>query len=583
MKRPPNRSYEFAARAALLGLVAATILPWPRVRAAAQVQDVLRQSVLMQAMRDELKRTQEELQMEGLDKPYFVAYTVRQSREVQATATFGALLGGWKNEGRRLDVEVRVGSPSFDNTNFRRRSLFSSGPGAIAFLPLEDDYRELRREIWLATDSAYKAALDTLAQKRATLQTQTRTEDTPDFTSEEPLSLVGEPGPPAPSQQELESLVRTLSGSFRDFPDVFESSVTASFRDQTTFYVNSEGSTFVRYDPAASVFVHAQTQASDGTPLNDEVTANGPSWPEIADLDVLQERVREMGASLAARRSAPGIDRYSGPVLFEGEAAAELIAGVLLPRLLGTPGSANPFLDRLGARVLPRFLSIRDDPTLNDSGFAGGYEIDDDGVAARSKAVVENGFLRTLLTTRNPIPGVDRSTGNRRGQGPRASNLLVESTRGLSKEALRKEFMALVEERGSDYGIVVRSLDHSASASSRLASMASLLGRQQEQSRGRPVQVAYKVHHDGKEELLTKAELVAVTEATFRDIVSTSEASTLYTFLSGSRGGIRRYLGSSDSLVSISTPDLLFEEMTVKKPGGHVPRPPAAKHPYFDR
>lgn len=579
MNGPGHDRRECTAWRWILCAATAAILLAPFAEAEAQSRDPLRDSVLMQALRDELKRSTEQLQMEGLEKPYFVAYTVRHRRRMQASATFGSLLASWENEGRLLDVEVRVGSPSFDNTNFGRRPFQILSLGTVAFLPLEDDYRELRREIWLATDSAYKEALEALAQKRATLQTQTRTEDTADFTTEEPLSLVGEPTPAPPRLEELESVARALSGSFRGMPDVFESSATAAFRDQTTFYVNSEGSTFVRHDPAASVVVHAQTQANDGAPLQDFLSAKGPSWPGIGDLESLQEQVQAMGASLAARRSAQTIDRYNGPVLFEGQAAAELVAEVLLPKLVGNRQTPNSFLDRLGARVLPRFLSIRDDPTLSGGGFAGSYEVDDDAVAARSKVIVENGFLRTLLTTRSPIPGVERSTGNRRGRGPQASNLLVASTGSLSDEALRDEFMAFVEERGADYGIVVKRLGRSGDAPDRMSSVANLLGRRGQQSPGVPVQVAYKVYPDGREELLAKAELVAVTEAVFRDITATSVASTLYNFAPGSPG---HFLTGNENLVTISTPDLLFEEMTLKRPGGHLPDLPTTKHPYFD-
>ena len=579
MNRPENARRQCTVRGWILCTVAAAILLAPCAEADAQSRDPLRDSVLMQALRDELKRSTEQLRMEGLEKPYFVAYTVRHRRRMQASATFGSLLASWENEGRLLDVEVRVGSPSFDNTNLERGPFQLFSLGAVAFLPSEDDYRELRREIWLATDSAYKEALEALARKRATLQTQTRTEDTADFTTEEPLSLVGQPTPEPPRLEELESIARALSGSFRDMPDVFESSVTAAFRDQTTFYVNSEGSTFVRHDPAASVVVHAQTQANDGTPLQDFLTAKGPSWSGVGDLESLQKEVHAMGASLAARRSAQTIDRYNGPVLFEGQAAAELVAEVLLPRLVGIRRTSNPFLDRLGARVLPRFLSIRDDPTLSGDGLAGSYEIDDDAVPARSKVIVENGFLRTLLTTRSPIPGIERSTGNRRGRGPQASNLLLESTGSLSDEALRNEFMAFVEERGADYGIVVKRLGRSGGTADRRSSVADLLGRRGQQSRGMPVQVAYKVYPDGREELLAKAELVAVTEAAFKDITATSMATTLYNFAPGSPG---RFLTGNEHLVSISTPDLLFEEMTLKRPGGHLPDLPTTKHPYFD-
>ena len=70
---------------------------------------------------------------------------------------------------------------------------------------------------------------------------------------------------------------------------------------------------------------------------------------------------------------------------------------MLLPRLRGvrTPdterrfsmrGAGNPFLDKLGARVLPRFLNLTDNATLTGNGFVSGYPVDDEGVPAQPPA-----------------------------------------------------------------------------------------------------------------------------------------------------------------------------------------------------
>ena len=329
------------------------------------------EDALMQAMRDEMARTVEQLRMEDLEAPYFVSYTVRDKVQMSAQASFGALLASGENRGRSLQVELRVGDPSFDNTNF------TFGPGvASATLPLEDDAVEIRRQIWIATDAAYKRALEGIAAKRAALKNQTRSEDLADFSAAEPFTYSEEPSQNLPALLAMESLARRLSELFTRMPEIKESSAQASARHQRTYYLNSEGSYFIRNDPSASVSAIAQTQAPDGTALHDFVAAYGNTWDEVADEDGLTGQVISMGQALAARRSAPAIDDYIGPVLFEGQAAAELLAQVLAPRLSGirlpdTPGgfaglfgsTRNPFLDKIGARVLARSLSLVDDPT----------------------------------------------------------------------------------------------------------------------------------------------------------------------------------------------------------------------------
>jgi len=594
---PPTRLRR--GKAALAVLLRTTVL-WPLSNAGAQEEPGL--SVVMQAMRDELARSSEQLEMEGLEKPYFIAYTVHETERLQASGSFGALLSSTETENRRLNVEVRVGDSSFDNTNFGSMSFLPSSLGRIAGLPLENDYREIRRAIWLATDRAYKAALESLAEKRAALQNETRAEEIGDFTAEEQFTLFAGNGLDLPPLRALEDLVRELSESFRSVPDVFSSKAEASVSNRHTYYVNTEGSAFIRSDPTASVVVEARTQAEDGVVLNDSVEAWGDSWDDVDDRAALQARVDAMGASLTARRTAAALDPYNGPVLFEGQAAAELFAQAFMPRLLGNrvpdaePSfarmlqmSRNPFLDRIGARVLPRFLSIEDNPTLADDGFLGSYAVDDDGVEAGPTALVQNGVLRSLVTSRNPIPGIDRSSGNRRGDGPAPSNLVVSSSRGMSHDELSAEFKLLMEERGSDYGIVVRRMAKLGADDGASDPLSLLRGGPQAGPTLGHISVAYKVYPDGREELIPKAELVALTEAAFRDIVAVSDTSTLHSFTHSPAGGlIPSFLSGAfgalglGEVVSVSVPDLLFEELSLRKPSGNAPHLPVAKHPYFD-
>jgi len=546
---------------------------------------------LMQALREELARSIDELRMEELDRPYFIAYTVQDIDQRAAAASFGAQVPSAEGRRRQLGVEVRVGDADFDNTNFRSRTSFNPRLGITAILPLTDNVVELRRQIWLATDRAYKTALEALAKKRAALQNGRRSVEIGDFAAEEAHSYREPPEGDIPPLGELQSLVGDLSRLFTEMPDIATSSAVAAVRHQRTYYVNSEGSSFVRNDPGAMVVVSAGTQSADGTLVQDAVTAYGTTWDEIDDPEGLEAKVTAMGQAITARRSADDIDRYLGPVLFEGQAAAEIFARVMVPRLLGIrvpdtepqyAGSmrGNPFLDKLGARVMSRFLNLRDDPTLRGNGFVGGFAVDDEGVPARVTPLVENGILKTLLTTRNPIVGIGVSNGNRRGTRPSPSNLVLESTRGMNREELLAELMLLVKEREGEYGIIVRRLGSPwASSGQGLSS--------QGQGSVDNAALAYKVFPDGREELIRQAEFATVVDYVFKEIVATSETSTTYSYghTRSTQGGFigTRTLPLMDRhIVSVSVPDLLFEELTLRKPTANVPRPPVAGHPFFD-
>ena len=557
--------------------------------------------VLMQAMHDELARTMDELRMEDMDSPYFVAYTVRDTAQLSTGASFGALLPSSKSRSRRLSVELRVGDPSFDNTNFRAMGSFQSGGGG-AMLPLTDDAVEIRRQIWLATDAAYKNALKQIAAKRAGLQNATRIEDLGDLAPQEPYTHTDEAHGDLPGLPDIETLVRNLSMQFRDMPHIMDSSVRARVSQARTYYLNSEGSSFIRSDPLARLSVTAETQAVDGTMLHDFRAIYADSWDEIGKRDDLAAEVEALGTAIAARRSAAKLeDRYIGPVLFEGQAAAEFTAQVLVPRLRGvrTPDtesrfagsmqqSGNPFLDKIGARVLARFLDLKDDPTLTGNGFVSGYPVDDEGVPAEATSLVENGILKTLVTTRNPVRGIDGSTGNRRGSGPQPSNVAMTSKRGMTREELYGEMYLLMEEREAEYGIVVRRLGNPRMKPAGSGFSISFGGSGPGQGNIENALLAYKVFPDGREELLQTVEFAGIADSVFKEIVAASDSNTIYTRTAGSSGfssGMVVMIGmtpAQGSTVTLSVPDLLFEELSVRKPTGNLPHLPVAAHPFFE-
>src|SRR3981189_3580160 len=127
------------------------------------------EDVVFRAMHDEMRRSMQKLQLEALDKPYFISYRIVDDDSKEVAATLGSMLFSNESRMRLLTVNVRVGDYSLDNSNFAS-SPFGGGSAAPIFtgfmqLPLDDNYNELRRQIWLATDGAYKKALEDLSGK----------------------------------------------------------------------------------------------------------------------------------------------------------------------------------------------------------------------------------------------------------------------------------------------------------------------------------------------------------------------------------------------------------------------------------
>jgi len=596
----PHRLRGFAPSAALAVLLAGMLTLQPL-----HATD----DVVLKALQDELQRSMQKLQLASLEKPYFIAYTVQDGTTQSASASLGSLLNKSETRARYLTVEVRVGDYSFDNTNFLTMPFGAQGVtrlfGGTVAIPLDDDYREIRRQVWLATDSAYKKALEDMSRKRGALRNKTQTERLPDFSKEESVTLKDDSSPVAANLEEIGRLVREVSAAFKTSPDVETSTVRMRVSNLRSLYVNSEGSSFTRVTPSVAFIATAATQATDGMPLQDFVAFFGRSLKDIPAQPQLVARVEELGKRLEALRAAPLLDRYSGPVLFEGQAAAELFSQVFASKLLAARrpvadnpqfemvlGSMeNPFLDKLGARVLPEFLSVVDNPALeqvNGMPLAVRYPVDDEGVRARETTLVDHGILKTLLATRSPVSGIEHSTGNRRGPGILPSNLIVSAEKGLSDAALREQLLKLVIQRGKAYGIIVRRLGNPALKASQQDMLSMFVQRARgEESVEDPI-LAYKVFPDGREELIRNADLAGISLASFKEIVAASSAQTVYSapFVARTLGMFQTFSffeiaqGEGGApIVSLAVPSLLFDDVTLRKPSGEIPKPPVSPPP----
>ncbi|MGA2337580.1 MAG: metallopeptidase TldD-related protein [Terriglobales bacterium] len=567
----------------------------------AQAQD----DVVMRAMKDELARSVAQLQLQKMDKPYFLAYRMDEINQNSISATLGSLTQDQPLRMRMIGVEVRVGDYALDNSNYLSSRMFGGGRAGflsgISQAPLDDDYQQIRRDFWLATDSQYKKALEDFSGKRAALDMRKHTDDVPDFSRETPTTKM-EPPEKSRAGDDLKTLARDISAVFRNTPEIYGSSVDLEYRNYYTRYINSEGSTFTRAQTSFKLRINAQTQAPDGLPISESIAVFGRTMADLPAKDALLSRTRAIADRILKLRTAGSLERYNGPVLFEGDAAGEIFAQQFATGLMAvrTPLSDNPqfemyfnqlmsqlggggsLVDKIGGRVLPDFLSVSDNPLRADyqgTILMGAGKIDDDAVETRETRLVEHGTLKTLLATRTPVRAVLHSTGSRRGYGPSPSNLFLTSEKSSTNDKLRKELLRRAKDRGLDYGIVVRRVGAGAAAS--FVKMATRMA-QQGQGSGSLAEV-YKLYPDGHEELIRGVEIAEMLPSTFKDIVAVGDTPAVFTdefippvgalFAAG-------ISGSSDvPIVSCVVPSLLFEEVSLVKSQGPFPNPMISPSP----
>jgi hypothetical protein len=584
-------------------LAVAAILAAPPLQAQGQPDDVV-----MRAMKDELARSMSQLQLPQMDKPYFIAYRVQDVTADEISATLGSLTTrtGPPTHSRIVGVELRVGDYSLDNTNFFFERTFGGSAmfGGIEEGSLDNNYAQIRRELWLATDREYKRALEDLSAKRAALKGRSGGENIPDFSKEAPNIEASLTSAPVLTRfDDLEATARDLSAVFRSAPEINKSAVTIRYSDVYTRYLNSEGTSYTRSDPLIKLEVSAETQAPDGQPITDSFSVYGRDAAALPSRDALLARAQQMSTLIVKLRSAASLDRYNGPVLFEGTAAGELFlqqfgSGLATSR---TPVSDNPqfevmfsqmfdrmggpsFRDKIGARVLPSFMSVRDNPvetSFNGVGLLGMSSVDDDGVKTRETILIDHGILKNLLASRVPVSGILQSTGSRRGWGPLPSNIFVTSEKTLSAEDLKKELLSRAKERGLDYALVVRRVGAGSGAS--ILQLAMQMASQQS---GAPsVPEIYKVYLDGHEEPLRGVRISDLPVESFKEIVATGDTPVLYSDELMPHLSSALFMGMSGSaggglpVVSCVAPSLLFDEVSLARNEGPFPPMPISPSP----
>jgi len=558
--------------------------------------------MLLRAMRDELQRSKQLAVVSGADAPYFFSYSLTDAETLRISAANGAVVNIARNHFRSPDAQVRVGSYDFDNTGHIYSGIYS-GSRYDGNFPLDDDYGSFRSELWLSTDRAFKTAVESMARKRASLNNSAASsaEPLPDFSKVAPVVSIGKLSKPKLDEEAWTSRAARLAGAFNPYKEVLSSGMELQLIQGPTTLMNSEG-TAVRYnDHMYWLYAKAEGQAPDGMLMHDAMSIQSielDKFPSEADM---RKSLVEVGENVRAMVKAPAGESYSGPVLLEPRAAAQLLAQLLgdnlrVPRRpLSDPGRNVAFApseleSRIGGRVLPDTFDVIDDATqstYNGKPLAGFYPFDMEGVPPKPVSVVEKGVLKNFLTTRQPIRGFPVSNGHARLPGSYGNfaagigNLFVKSTETAPLADLKKRLIDMTKMRGKPYGMLVRKLDYPFSAS---AAELQSLAQASSQSGGsaRPVSpplLIYKVYPDGREELVRGLRFRGLTTRTLRDILAASSETEMFDFVNVAAP--LAFLGAGGYLApaSVISPGLLFDELELEPPQDQLPKQPTVPPP----
>src|SRR5436309_1214863 len=514
---------------------------------------------LLEALLTELDRSKAQLKMDQVQAPYYVEYRVNEVEDFGAEAAFGALRENQHIHVRVLRVVVRIG-------DYKQDSYFGRGQGESNILPLDNDPIALRHQLWLATDDAYKAAGQALAEKQAAMK-QFSADPSPvdDFAKAPQMIDVRPTVSLKVDEAAWKKTLEDVTGWYKQYPDVQSVTASARFSAINEYLVNSEGTVTRCGKTTYSVQLNGSAQAADGMRLSRTPAFMVARAEELPTHDALMGEAKTMLETVVALRQAPIVEEeYRGPVLFAADAADDIVASLIGQNVLGRKpqlGKPNrttgPFATSYKTRVLPNFLTLVDDPTMKDfqgKSVVGNYAVDSEGVKSQAVNVIENGMLTNYLVGRQPIRDFLTSNGHGRAApgsfpGPSLGVLLLKSSEAQSPDALKQKVIQMVKDQDKPYGYRVDTLGP-----------------------GNSPRLLYRVYaKDGREELVRGA---VFNELDIRAIRNDLIAVGNDPLVSNRTGG---------APLTIISPSLLFGELQVKRADTSkdklpdYPPPPLAK------
>ncbi len=527
-------------------------------------------------MHEELERFQAEL-VGSEDPPYYMAVGIVDRDQIDVQAAHGSASAIRKGRTRLADIDVRVGSPELDNTHkIRDAGWFESDGREAVLLPIADDQpRATKMLLWHGLDNAYREAVRRLLKVRNNAAVKVAPQDASADFSDAPTVQHTAPTPPFQVEGEAwQAAVRSASDVLLDYPVIHDSNVSFQAERIVRRFVSSEGATVQSPEIRARVSIWAGTTADDGMEISVTDYVDARSLNQLPSLTQLEDMARRVGEQVTQLRQAPVVEPYVGPAILRGRAAAVFFHEVLGHRVEGhrqkDDDEGQTFTDKIGESVLPRFLSVHDDPTIpaiNGVELSGSYSHDDEGVAAERVAVIDRGVLKNFLMSRSPVQGFSHSNGHGRRQSghavvARQGNLLVNAHAPVSDTRMRQMLIAQIRAQKKPYGYIFDDISGGFTFTGRVTPNAFSV---------QPVTV-WRVWADGRpDELVRGVDLIGTPLTIFQRILAAGQSPAVF---NGSCGAESGWVP-----VSAVAPDLLIQEVEIQRSVKAHERPPLLSPP----
>lgn len=370
---------------------------------------------IYQAFKAEINRAHDSLRSQGGQKPYLIRGNLYRYERSSWYASQGHLDLKTVDTLYSLDIDLRVGSPKLDQSQFFAADI--GGHQAYASFPPSGDSLLVRKALWSILDQKFKIALEILPQKQNWLAEHPEVRVPPSWIPQGPMFVDMSYAQELQDTNLIANRLRSMSALLEPKGKALESRAKFEYVKTTSWYYDTEGRELRQSLNENTLVAALLDQAQDGAPIWNYIRHSNAQISKILDKDWNQEALQLQRRMDTLKRSA-ALKHYRGPVLFEGEATGSFWQGVLMDQLAQVPMNADisqsphPLVQLLGQKILGSGLDLEIDPKdrPDSLGLYPRFNFDQEGAPAQSGFLIQKGRLIKLPKRLSPYPGQSDST-----------------------------------------------------------------------------------------------------------------------------------------------------------------------------
>ena len=426
--------------------------------------------VIFSAMEDEMKHVYKELSEKQKTEPLLIDYVLCHSRYSQAVASAGACTGitnyGTAN---RVMADVILG----DSMITSKIEIDNRQP---TYIHQEMDYASIRKALRKESIRAYTSAVENLDNKKNKLNDSPKPEkeiSVPEFRKLPPVEWIGLSAVNEnTSIDTMKHLAERLSKVFLDYPELMNHKVYIRQRRFDHYRLTSEGQKIMIPESQLTIFADADIKTNNGLCITKEYRRHVSRIEDLPSEKDIADELRQFAESIIKESKAKVVkDLYIGPVLYEGEVAAEIIADNAIFYAHSYSYPERDMYDKkylyLDKKIFPKQLDVYqlgEDSIYNGVNLMGYNPVDANGQKPMTLKFIEKGILKNMLSKRAPSVGSNLYTGNEWFNTvgvsilPKfsAGILHIKSDEAIKYSKLRKLLLKSAKDQGFEYAYIVR-------------------------------------------------------------------------------------------------------------------------------